>query len=138
MPTPPQLTLIHTLVPIPPLFIYHRGRRELLGLRSERSSALCLTRRADVPARSPLRSHSGDQDLRQWHAAMPGEWTRTLRLFHTGRNPRSSCLSARVPGRSEEHTSELQSLMRISYAVFCLKKNKKKNKSMRNNMSKKK
>src|SRR3546814_7581827 len=26
------------------------------------------------------------------------------------------------PGRSEEHTSELQSLMRISYAVFCLKK----------------
>src|SRR3546814_1511936 len=28
------------------------------------------------------------------------------------------------PGRSEEHTSELQSLMRISYAVFCLTKNK--------------
>src|SRR3546814_6451969 len=31
-------------------------------------------------------------------------------------------------GRSEEHTSELQSLMRISYAVFCLKKKKKKDK----------
>src|SRR3546814_1041287 len=30
------------------------------------------------------------------------------------------------PKRSEEHTSELQSLMRISYAVFCLKKKKKK------------
>src|SRR3546814_4150828 len=29
-------------------------------------------------------------------------------------------------GRSEEHTSELQSLMRISYAVFCLKKKKNK------------
>src|SRR3546814_5658558 len=29
-----------------------------------------------------------------------------------------------VVGRSEEHTSELQSLMRISYAVFCLKKKK--------------
>src|SRR3546814_5330253 len=29
---------------------------------------------------------------------------------------------ARESGRSEEHTSELQSLMRISYAVFCLKK----------------
>src|SRR3546814_1658523 len=29
--------------------------------------------------------------------------------------------------RSEEHTSELQSLMRISYAVFCLKKNKNNN-----------
>src|SRR3546814_3912173 len=31
-----------------------------------------------------------------------------------------------VPARSEEHTSELQSLMRISYAVFCLKKEKQK------------
>src|SRR3546814_2314241 len=31
-----------------------------------------------------------------------------------------------VAGRSEEHTSELQSLMRISYAVFCLKKKKNK------------
>src|SRR3546814_4831031 len=30
------------------------------------------------------------------------------------------------PHRSEEHTSELQSLMRISYAVFCLKKKKEK------------
>src|SRR3546814_5269637 len=32
--------------------------------------------------------------------------------------------AARVKPRSEEHTSELQSLMRISYAVFCLKKKK--------------
>src|SRR3546814_6228543 len=32
--------------------------------------------------------------------------------------------SLATPARSEEHTSELQSLMRISYAVFCLKKNK--------------
>src|SRR3546814_5668847 len=30
----------------------------------------------------------------------------------------------KLPKRSEEHTSELQSLMRISYAVFCLKKKK--------------
>src|SRR3546814_9137391 len=33
--------------------------------------------------------------------------------------------------RSEEHTSELQSLMRISYAVFCLKKKKHKHENMR-------
>src|SRR3546814_9053951 len=32
--------------------------------------------------------------------------------------------AALILGRSEEHTSELQSLMRISYAVFCLKKKK--------------
>src|SRR3546814_4005396 len=34
-----------------------------------------------------------------------------------------------IDARSEEHTSELQSLMRISYAVFCLKKKKDKNDS---------
>src|SRR3546814_7874468 len=32
------------------------------------------------------------------------------------------CHDYKAPNRSEEHTSELQSLMRISYAVFCLKK----------------
>src|SRR3546814_10096547 len=37
-----------------------------------------------------------------------------------------SVAMASLPTRSEEHTSELQSLMRISYAVFCLKKTKKK------------
>src|SRR3546814_9754315 len=37
--------------------------------------------------------------------------------------------SGRRPRRSEEHTSELQSLMRISYAVFCLKKTNKQDKA---------
>src|SRR3546814_4335691 len=37
---------------------------------------------------------------------------------------RSSVLEVSVVDRSEEHTSELQSLMRISYAVFCLKNKK--------------
>src|SRR3546814_4138461 len=39
------------------------------------------------------------------------------------RRARAGCLRRR--SRSEEHTSELQSLMRISYAVFCLKKKNK-------------
>src|SRR3546814_7600879 len=39
------------------------------------------------------------------------------------------------PSRSEEHTSELQSLMRISYAVFCLKK-KKINNNINNTLTK--
>src|SRR3546814_5835792 len=46
----------------------------------------------------------------------------------------ASDVGERVPAnrqRSEEHTSELQSLMRISYAVFCLKK--KKRKPLKNN-----
>src|SRR3546814_5954253 len=45
---------------------------------------------------------------------------RRLRLRNFSR-PRPAPRS-RSTGRSEEHTSELQSLMRISYAVFCLKK----------------
>src|SRR3546814_2316556 len=62
-----------------------------------------------------------------------------------GRRPRSALLrpdrpvrrlrrdlDPRLRHRSEEHTSELQSLMRISYAVFCLKK-KKTNKTKKNN-----
>src|SRR3546814_1643691 len=41
------------------------------------------------------------------------------------RRPLGQRQSFIVNGRSEEHTSELQSLMRISYAVFCLKKKNK-------------
>src|SRR3546814_7088028 len=51
------------------------------------------------------------------------------RDFQENRRPRRSPLhhygSEQGVERSEEHTSELQSLMRISYAVFCLKKKKK-------------
>src|SRR3546814_4650133 len=47
---------------------------------------------------------------------------KTRRVFEQRRNdPVLRC------ARSEEHTSELQSLMRISYAVFCLKKKNSKN-----------
>src|SRR3546814_9291641 len=55
----------------------------------------------------------------------------TRRMFSvrsSGEKPRLA-LRPRRTLRSEEHTSELQSLMRISYAVFCLKKKKKTTKS---------
>src|SRR3546814_3606668 len=54
--------------------------------------------------------------------------TTLFRLFsrqHVGYDLRNAVIRI---FRSEEHTSELQSLMRISYAVFCLKKKKNKNK----------
>src|SRR3546814_8645479 len=56
------------------------------------------------------------------HLSYPPHLRRPSRLVVCGGGPRRS----RCRGnRSEEHTSELQSLMRISYAVFCLtKKNK--------------
>src|SRR3546814_2791449 len=45
-----------------------------------------------------------------------------LAIFGMGLVAGASPLMASEIGRSEEHTSELQSLMRISYAVFCLQK----------------
>src|SRR3546814_7353247 len=51
-----------------------------------------------------------------------GAWRGALRHIGGARPERAV---DRAGGRSEEHTSELQSLMRISYAVFCLKKKKK-------------
>src|SRR3546814_3599808 len=62
-----------------------------------------------------------------------GPRPRDRRARYRGRRAREEVQGGR-PGRrrlhgrrSEEHTSELQSLMRISYAVFCLKKKKKYN-----------
>src|SRR3546814_6736635 len=56
----------------------------------------------------------GDAYLAQSEAALPA-----LSYGQVFTDPR---LQALIEQRSEEHTSELQSLMRISYAVFCLKK----------------
>src|SRR3546814_5003417 len=47
------------------------------------------------------------------------------RTIAGARRHRGRDFGARETSRSEEHTSELQSLMRISYAVFCLKKKSK-------------
>src|SRR3546814_5900353 len=52
----------------------------------------------------------------------PGPWAAAASA--RTRRVAGSCTTS-LSKRSEEHTSELQSLMRISYAVFCLKKKKK-------------
>src|SRR3546814_10343980 len=79
-----------------------------------------------VPGSLRLFASGGDQ---VW-----SPWTLSQGAFYAGDNPRrrSRSRSHHKTGtanstiqRSEEHTSELQSLMRISYAVFCLKKNNK-------------
>src|SRR3546814_8477855 len=56
-----------------------------------------------------------------------------LNAYARERDPFSRVGKATVAVRSEEHTSELQSLMRISYAVFCLKKKKKNTTTLENN-----
>src|SRR3546814_1419701 len=65
--------------------------------------------------------------------AMPDGGRLTIETANKWLDDRASRERDLPPGqylsiRSEEHTSELQSLMRISYAVFCLKKKKKQNK----------
>src|SRR3546814_3397881 len=62
------------------------------------------------PSRSPVENF--------WVTAPAGRAGRA----GSGRRVRPPPRSAAAARRSEEHTSELQSLMRISYAVFCLKK----------------
>src|SRR3546814_6803564 len=54
-----------------------------------------------------------DRATTKWGAFLDGVDRFDAAFFH---------ISPREAARSEEHTSELQSLMRISYAVFCLKK----------------
>src|SRR3546814_5280974 len=69
--------------------------------------------------RIAARDHGGDRALARLRQVEPGSVV-------PARAPRggSGRSGARRAIRSEEHKSELQSLMRISYAVFCLKKKK--------------
>src|SRR3546814_1798859 len=83
-------------------------------------------RKADRSGRGVARADDGDGRLVQQRDMAPegDDGGRVLKLrqqIGVGGQPQEKLLS-----RSEEHTSELQSLMRTSYAVFCLKKKKKK------------
>src|SRR3546814_3123385 len=69
-------------------------------------------------------------ELRDWffaHAVMPSQAILTEYLEGEIAAGRLALRAPAIASRSEEHTSELQSLMRISYAVFCLKKKHKTN-----------
>src|SRR3546814_3433082 len=80
------------------------------------------TMRKPVPRRVQPSSDAGQgEDGREMTATLSPP-----RATGSPTRPRPLALLATGAGRSEEHTSELQSLMRISYAVFCLKKKKSK------------
>src|SRR3546814_10280286 len=106
---PPRSTRTDTLFPCTTLFraFVARGRGGVQGREMG----------ADV-----ARHRAGRHLWRDLHAYRSGR--RELRLRDPGRIAGRAAAYAARP-RSEEHTSELQSLMRISYAVFCLKKKKK-------------
>src|SRR3546814_5861381 len=101
---PPRSTRTDTLFPYTTLFrscaLKHSHRACITKTNvhySENHDSLCEGERCRTTSTPPF---SGPSSLPASHTS------RTL-----------------SPSRSEEHTSEIQSLMRISYAVFCLKKN---------------
>src|SRR3546814_9259709 len=92
---PPRSTRTDTLFPYTTLFRSVQRRRQLQTVRQRQTREP----RGDCIAREDGEERGTEDDA---GALRDGE--------------------RRVPVRSEEHTSELQSLMRNSYAVFCLKK----------------
>src|SRR3546814_1226031 len=94
---PPRATLTDTLFPYTTLF---------RSLRAAHSSGMNML------------TDSPDAVTADWAAALLDFWFNQVgEKGWWGHDP--------LLDRSEEHTSELQSLMRISYAVFCLNKNKR-------------
>src|SRR3546814_9575146 len=91
---PPRSTRTDTLFPYTTLFRISR--------RSRPQTRVTLSPTTRSPSTEPLR-HGHHRHCERREAIQPSS---PIELSH----------------RSEEHTSELQSLMRISYAVFCLKK----------------
>src|SRR3546814_2030095 len=91
-------------------FRYRSARRHVRRDAGLQGAARCRIRRRDrekrrsLPRPAPLRRHALKYRRRDRGRLHPGATLTPL------------------PLRSEEHTSDLQSLMRISYAVFCLKK----------------
>src|SRR3546814_3162906 len=105
--TPPKSTRTDTRFPYTTLF---RSLNARIGYSTPSMSATWV-----FTAVPPCRYRSERDGHRTWAAhltARPGDGVRVGQL--EGRDA--------LEERSEEHTSELQSLMRISYAVFCLKK----------------
>src|SRR3546814_5169994 len=102
---PPRSTRTDTLFPYTTLF---RSARKWVALR--RSSV-----------------EPGNQNFSGWLSSYTPMTTGPVMEPPRADGPGHGVPSVRTSlGRSEEHTSELQSLMRISYAVFCLKKKKTK------------
>src|SRR3546814_1880925 len=94
-----------------------RGVGVVIGRRGEPERFGSKAGEADIAVRAQFNAAGKNavrRDARRAKVDLAGPRSATRRFDHDA--------AARSLSRSEEHTSELQSLMRISYAVFCLKK----------------
>src|SRR3546814_7644033 len=118
---PPRSTRTDTLFPSTTLF---RSQRQPEQRRGPEDAA--RLREGRVRGRAARRlAARGQGDLRQPDRAVRDRRAGRQRRPHRAQDHRRYL-------RSEEHTSELQSLMRISYAVFCLKKKKRRTTNNKN------
>src|SRR3546814_2557259 len=127
---PPRSTRTDTLFPYTTLFRSHDGQNDAQPREIDQYS--CRGEPDDAPRSLADVFHAPSRRF-AWRTIMRrGVRMKALRSYSisvTATSPngrrRAKCLQAIcASSRSEEHTSELQSLMRISYAVFCLKKKK--------------
>src|SRR3546814_3289823 len=95
--------------------LYVRDVEDAYDIDSVEATARDLTHHAEIVCR-----FAGDDADRATDGVASEQ--RTLRALQDLDAFHVEKIDIRPGGRSEEHTSELQSLMRISYAVFCLKK----------------
>src|SRR3546814_2763639 len=130
---PPRSTRTATLVPYTTLF---RSQWPRFGIVPNRSVRINLVSRlieyshlCGCPKFSVRRRPDFCRDIKPsgsvqliYLVNLHDVTTAALTTAATSRHGALHDLTGRLRGRSEEHTSELQSLMRISYAVFCLKK----------------
>src|SRR3546814_8795768 len=107
---PPRSTRTDTLFPYTTLFRSSKRGKRFIHQHESRSAEQCPANRH--PLRLPARQ-CARPTVKQMADAEKAD--RLIKIQPAMR---------RIGKRSEEHTSELQSLMRISYAVFCLKKQK--------------
>src|SRR3546814_5288966 len=115
MRRPPRSTRTDTLFPYTTLFLSGRVGRH------RRARDLHHRRQRTHPLAPPRAAGAGDHRAGREAAACGARIMRALLFVLSALLLAAPALAVE---RSEEHTSELQSLMRISYAVFCLKKKK--------------
>src|SRR3546814_9494843 len=138
---PPRSTRTDTLFPYTTLFRsalrflvvvhFHSLYRRSQDRSARANNNICSAVReslskfaAEGPPVSPSRSHRPAITARPLYISYQAQVERELDQAHLHAASALAQVAISCAARSEEHTSELQSLMRISYAVFCLKKKK--------------